>query len=227
MLVHPKKKDYISLCIMSRRDRYTAVGNRRRFLSPPGFTPTGIPISGLSVPIGCITPYGGMPFTLDGGHTWFDPHTGQQVVQTLRPQIHVDPYGRVVGATQPVYRPTQPVYRTNTQPVLQQTDVLVNQRTGERIVVQRQQSNSHAAIFGPSQSSPPPNPVQSASRLHPSIVETGIRDQFSGKELITFKGVECYPPNGVRNYIYNSNRTSVTLVVTEPNGAQWSRTLDI
>lgn len=238
MLAKPIKKDYISLCIMSRRDRYTSVGNRQRF-SSPGYTTTGIPVGGLSVPIGCLTPYGGMPFTLDGGHTWFDPYTGSQVVQTLPPQIHIDPYGRVVGVTQHVSKPVQ-----LPQLVQPQTDVFVNQRTGERVVVPRQtQSTPHASVFGsqpspqvqaPVQHQPMHQPVQhqsaqvqSSSQLHPSIIETGTRDQFSGKELIMFKGVQCYPPNGVRNYIYNCNRTSVTLVVTEPNGAQWSRTLDI
>ncbi len=244
--------------IMSRRHRYTTVGDDSRPHFSGTYTTAGIPIANMSVPLGCISPYAGMPFTLDGGHTFIDPWTGRQVVQTIQPKVHYDPYGRVVGVSQqPVYQPVpppvpqqvqQPIPQQVPRPVYQptppqvqqpvtQTDILVNQRTGERIVVPRRppapvaqpSQTPYDAVFGSTQvqTQPQPRHTQTSSQMHPSIVETGHRDQFSGKELIKFKDVECYPPNGVRNYIFNSDRTAVTLVVTEPNGAQWSRTLDI
>lgn len=57
-------------------------------------------------------------------------------------------------------------------------------------------------------------PVQQTGRkLHPSIVETGKRDAFSSREIVTFKGVECHVPNGTRTYVYDPSGTKVTIIV--------------
>ena len=191
--------------------------SRQRYnnLSSAGHTTLGIPLAGLSVPIGCLNPYACGPITFDGGHTWFDPTNGQQLIQTVQPRVHVsavqdrlqvDMYGNVIRVSRSVYQPSQHLAICQ-QPAPCQQPVPCQQS-----YAQQPQQQSYA---------------QQPQQWHPSICETGHKDQFSGKELITFKGVQCYPPNGKRDYIYNSNRTSVTFVVTEPNGAMWSKTFDI
>jgi peptidoglycan hydrolase-like protein with peptidoglycan-binding domain len=213
------------------------MSQRRRYanLSAPGHTTLGIPVAGLSVPIGCINPYACGPITFDGGNTWFDPRNGQQLVQTIPPKVYYDPYGRPIGVAppmfqQPVQQVQQPVQQVQ-QPV-QQTDVWENKRTGERRVVPRPSSQTQTSsspyddIFG----TPQKQVISQTPRgkqIHPSIVETGERDHWSGKEIVTFKGVKCHVPIGERNYIYSTDGSSVTIVVKQPHGGMWTMTYDI
>lgn len=239
----------------SRRHRWEEVKERRDH-------PYGLNVRGLSVPIGCIIDHApDVPFTLDGGDTWISPRTGLEVKPCVGvPVPYIDQYGHVVYVQKPIMvEPPRPVVHISRQVVPNQrqqvqtneTDTLVNARTGEKYIVKRDQLHTFDTIFGDSsqsmraetvyrqpvrhiqaeqtvlprvemreQTSPAPRTVkhsqpytQTEKPNHPSIVETGTRDAFSSREIVTFKGVECHVPNGPRMYVYNSSRTEVTIIV--------------
>lgn len=225
---------------MSRRHRYSNVSSSwdtplgipiqgNAYLTHFGHTPTGVPLGSLSVPYGCIAPYANLPFTLDGGHTWFD-QTGKQVVQTVEPRPYVDRFGRVVFVNQPVnvsasQATSQSIPRYYSQSVSQPTPTRYSQSASQpprypQAYVQDdfqngfQETQQHCTIQTPNNN----YPVQPTHRS--DIVETG-KQEF-GREEICINGKSIFVPIGRKKYTFNSDRTSVSIEVTSNEGVTWS-----